>query len=258
VTVDNVVAASAEGAATGERRAALVTGASSGIGLAIAAMLAEEGYDLTLASRTAAKLEAAADSPAFADVDVQAIPTDVGDPEAVRRVVDAHRERFGRLDVLVNNAGLGVAGELAAIKDKHLELQLSVNLRAPILFYREAEPMLRAAGAAHGEALVVNTSSITGKIGEPGLGVYSATKHGLVGFTQAMQQELGPAGVKSTVLCPAFVDTALSDYVKGEVPPDTMIRSEDVAESVRGLLRLSSAAVVPEIVMLQRGVVGLP
>jgi short-subunit dehydrogenase len=258
VTVDNVVAGDAEGASTGERRAALVTGASSGIGLAIAAMLAEEGYDLTLASRTAAKLEAAADSPAFTGVDVQAIPTDVGDPDAVRRVVDAHRHRFGRLDVLVNNAGLGVAGELAAIKDKHLELQLAVNLRAPILFYREAEPMLRAAGAAHGEALVVNTSSITGKIGEPGLGVYSATKHGLVGFTQAMQQELGPAGVKSTVLCPAFVDTALSDYVKGEVPPDTMIRSEDVAESVRGLLHLSSAAVVPEIVMLQRGVVGLP
>jgi NAD(P)-dependent dehydrogenase (short-subunit alcohol dehydrogenase family) len=258
VTVDNLEVAAAEDGATGERRAALVTGASSGIGLAIAAMLADEGYDLTLASRTAGKLEAAASSSLFADVEVQAVPTDVGDPEAIRRAVDAHRERFGRLDVLVNNAGLGVAGELAAIKDKHLELQLAVNLRAPILFYREAEPMLRAAGAAHGEALVVNTSSITGKIGEPGLGVYSATKHGLVGFTQAMQQELGPAGVKSCVLCPAFVDTALSDYVKGEVAPETMIRSEDVAESVRSLLRLSSACVVPEVVMLQRGVVGLP
>jgi NAD(P)-dependent dehydrogenase (short-subunit alcohol dehydrogenase family) len=258
VTVDNLEVAAAEDGATGERRAALVTGASSGIGLAIAAMLADEGYDLTLASRTAGKLEAAASSSLFADVEVQAVPTDVGDPEAIRRAVDAHRERFGRLDVLVNNAGLGVAGELAAIKDKHLELQLAVNLRAPILFYRESEPMLRAAGAAHGEALVVNTSSITGKIGEPGLGVYSATKHGLVGFTQAMQQELGPAGVKSCVLCPAFVDTALSDYVKGEVAPETMIRSEDVAESVRSLLRLSSACVVPEVVMLQRGVVGLP
>jgi NAD(P)-dependent dehydrogenase (short-subunit alcohol dehydrogenase family) len=258
VTVDNLDVAAAKDVATVERRAALVTGASSGIGLAIAAMLADEGYDLTLASRTAGKLEAAASSSLFADVEVQAVPTDVGDPEAIRRAVDAHRERFGRLDVLVNNAGLGVAGELAAIKDKHLELQLAVNLRAPILFYREAEPMLRAAGAAHGEALVVNTSSITGKIGEPGLGVYSATKHGLVGFTQAMQQELGPAGVKSCVLCPAFVDTALSDYVKGEVAPETMIRSEDVAESVRSLLRLSSACVVPEVVMLQRGVVGLP
>jgi short-subunit dehydrogenase len=239
-------------------RAALVTGASSGIGLAIAGMLAEEGYDLTLASRTASKLEAAAESPAFAGVAVQAIPTDVGDPEAVRRLVDAHRERFGRLDVLVNNAGLGVAGELAEVKDKHLDLQLFVNLRAPILFYREAEDMLRAAGAAHGEALVVNTASITGKIGEPGLGVYSATKHGLVGFTQAMQQELGPAGIKSCVLCPAFVDTALADYVKEQVPAETMIRSEDVAESVRALLRLSSHCVVPEVVLLQRGVVGLP
>jgi short-subunit dehydrogenase len=239
-------------------RAALVTGASSGIGLAIAAMLAEEGYDLTLASRTASKLEAAAGSPAFAGVAVQTVPTDVGDPGAIKALVDAHRERFGRLDVLVNNAGLGVAGELAAVKDKHLDLQLAVNLRAPILFYREAEDMLRAAGAAHGEALVVNTASITGKIGEPGLGVYSATKHGLVGFTEAMQRELGPAGIKSCVLCPAFVDTALADYVKEKVPAETMIRAEDVAESVRALLRLSSHCVVPEVVLLQRGVVGLP
>jgi NAD(P)-dependent dehydrogenase (short-subunit alcohol dehydrogenase family) len=240
------------------RRAALVTGASSGIGLAIAAMLAEEGYDLTLTSRTASKLEAAAELPAFAGATVQALAGDVGDPAEVARLVDAHRERFGRLDVLVNNAGLGVAGEVGAIKDKHLELQLAVNLKAPILFYREAEPLLRAAGAAHGEALVVNTASITGKIGEPGLGVYSATKHGLVGFTQAMQRELGPAGIKSCVLCPAFVDTALADYVKNEVPAETMIRPEDVAESVRSLLRLSSNCVVPEIVLQQRGLVGLP
>jgi short-subunit dehydrogenase len=118
--------------------------------------------------------------------------------------------------------------------------------------------MLRAAGAAHGQALVVNNSSIAGKIGEPGLGAYSATKHGLVGFTQAMQRELGPAGIKSTVLCPGFVDTELSDYVKDAVPADTMIRSEDVAESVRSLLRLSSACVIPEIMFVQRGLVGLP
>jgi short-subunit dehydrogenase len=240
------------------RKAALVTGASSGIGLAIAAMLAEEGYDLTLTSRTASKLEAAAAAPGFAGVEVLALAADVGDPAEIARIVDAHRERFGRLDVLINNAGLGVAGELATIKDKHLDLQMAVNLKAPIVFYREAEEMLRAAGAAHGQALVVNNSSIAGKIGEPGLGAYSATKHGLVGFTQAMQRELGPAGIKSTVLCPGFVDTELSDYVKDAVPADTMIRSEDVAESVRSLLRLSSACVIPEIMFVQRGLVGLP
>jgi short-subunit dehydrogenase len=240
------------------RKAALVTGASSGIGLAIAKMLAEEGFDLTLTSRTASKLEAAAEAPEFAGVEVLTVPADVGSGPDIVRVVAAHRERFGRLDVLINNAGLGVAGELGAIKDKHLDLQLAVNLKAPIIFYREAEDMLRAAGGEHGQALVVNNSSIAGKIGEPGLGVYSATKHGLVGFTQAMQRELGPAGIKSTVLCPGFVDTELSDYVKDAVPPDTMIRSEDVAESVRSLLRLSSACVIPEIMFVQRGLVGLP
>jgi short-subunit dehydrogenase len=244
--------------ADASRKAALVTGASSGIGLAIARMLAEEGFDLTLTSRTASKLEAAAADSAFAEVEVLTVAADVGDPPEVARIVDAHRERFGRLDVLINNAGLGVAGEVGAIKDKHLDLQLSVNLKAPIIFYREAEDMLRAAGGEHGEALVVNNSSIAGKIGEPGLGVYSATKHGLVGFTQAMQRELGPAGIKSTVLCPGFVDTELSDYVKEAVPPDTMIRAEDVAESVRSLLRLSSACVIPEIMFVQRGLVGLP
>jgi NAD(P)-dependent dehydrogenase (short-subunit alcohol dehydrogenase family) len=234
------------------RRAALVTGASSGIGLAIAAMLASEGYDLTLTSRTAAKLEAASVPVAALGTEVAALAADVGDPEEVARVVAAHRERFGRLDLLVNNAGLGVVAPLGAIQTEHLDLQLAVNLRAPILFYREAEAMLRAAGAEHGEALVVNTSSIAGKVGEPELGVYSATKHGIVGFTQAMQRELGPAGVKSCVLCPAFVDTQLSDYVKGTVPAETMIRPEDVAESVRSLLRLSPHCVVPEIVMVQR------
>jgi short-subunit dehydrogenase len=239
-----------EGKAT--RRAALVTGASSGIGLAIAAMLADEGYDLTLTSRTAAKLEAAAAALSGLGTEVATVAADLGDPDEVARVVATHRQRFGRLDVLVNNAGLGIAGPLAAVADKHLELQLAVNLRAPILFYREAEAMLRAAGGEHGAALVVNTSSIAGKLGEAGLGVYSATKHGLVGFTEAMQRELGPAGVKSCVLCPAFVDTQLSDYVKDTVPAETMIRAEDVAESVRSLLRLSPNCVVPEIVMVQR------
>jgi NAD(P)-dependent dehydrogenase (short-subunit alcohol dehydrogenase family) len=237
---------------TGGRRAALVTGASSGIGLAIAAMLADEGYDLTLTSRTAEKLDAAAAGLSPRRSIVQTVAADVAEPADIERVVASHRDRFGRLDVLVNNAGLGILAALGDTSDKHLDLQLAVNLRAPILFYREAEPLLRAAGAAHGEALVVNTASITGKVGEPELGVYSATKHGLVGYTQAMQRELGPAGIKSCVLCPGFVDTALADYVKDEVPAATMIRPEDVAESVRSLLRLSSHCVIPEIVMVQR------
>jgi NAD(P)-dependent dehydrogenase (short-subunit alcohol dehydrogenase family) len=126
-------------------------------------------------------------------------------------------------------------------------MQLAINLRSMILFYREAMPMLREAGRDAG-ALVVNTSSITGKVGTGGLSVYSATKHGMVGFTEAMNQELRDAGIKSCVLCPAYVDTPLSDYVKDTVAAEEMIRVEDLGESVRFLLRLSSHCVVPELI----------
>ena len=95
---------------------------------------------------------------------------------------------------------------------------------------------------------MVNTSSITGKVGTGGLGVYSATKHGMVGFTEAMNQELRDANIKSCVLCPAYVDTPLSDYVKDTVPAEAMIRVEDIAESVRFLLRLSPNCIVPELI----------
>ena len=101
--------------------------------------------------------------------------------------------------------------------------------------------------------VTVNTSSISGKRGEGWLSVYSATKHGVVGFTEAMNKELGGDGIKSTALCPAFVDTPMTDFVKEHVPADTMIRPEDVAESVRYLLKLSPACVIPEFMFVRPG-----
>jgi NAD(P)-dependent dehydrogenase (short-subunit alcohol dehydrogenase family) len=175
----------------------------------------------------------------------------------VRQVVAAHRDRFGRLDVLVNNAGVGVGSTVAELNTKRVDLQLDLNLRSPILFYRETAELLRAAGAEHHNALVVNTASISGKRGEAWLSVYSATKHGVVGFTEAMNKELNGEGIKSCALCPAFVDTAMTDFVKEHVPAENMIRPEDVAESVRMLLRLSPGCVIPEILFEQPGG-GLP
>ena len=228
-------------------RTALVTGGSSGIGLAIARVLAEEGFALTLSARRPDKLESAADELRAAGAQVLAVPGNVAQEEDVMGVVARHRDAYGRLDVLVNNAGLGIGGPIDDVATKHLDMQLAVNLRSMILFYREAMPMLRAAGL-EGGALVVNTSSITGKIGTAGLSVYSATKHGMVGFTEAMNQELRDARIKSCVLCPAYVDTALSDYVKDSVGAENMIRVEDIAESVRFLLRLSPHCIVPELI----------
>jgi NAD(P)-dependent dehydrogenase (short-subunit alcohol dehydrogenase family) len=234
-------------------RAAIVTGASSGIGLAIARVLGEEGYGLTVAARRPEKLEAATEGLKADGFDVQSIAVNVSDEEQIKKVVDTHRERFGRLDVLVNNAGVGVGEAVADIQTKKLDMQLDINLRSIVLFYRECMGLLREAAAEHKNALVVNTSSISGKHGEAWLSVYSATKHGVVGWTEAMNKEIGKEGIKSTALCPAFVDTPMTDFVKEHVPAEEMIRPEDIAESVRFLLRVSPACVVPEMMFVRPG-----
>ncbi len=240
------------------QRAAIVTGASSGIGLAIADMLGEEGYSLTLAARRPEKLTAAADGLRAKGHTVQEIAGSLADEDAIAAVVAAHEKAYGRLDVLVNNAGTGMGELVDALTAKKIDIQLATNLRSIFFFYREAMPMLRAAGEEHRNALVVNTSSISGKQGEPWLSVYSATKHGVVGFTQAMNKELAGAGIKSCALCPGFVDTPMTDFVKEHVPAETMITTTDIAESVRFLLRTSPGCVVPEIQFLQPGGGNLP
>ena len=229
-------------------RAAIVTGASSGIGLAIARMLGEEGYGLTVAARRPEKLEAAAQELRDAGHEIEIVAGNMGDEEAIKQVVSTHRDRYGRLDVLVNNAGVGIGAPIAETETKKLDIQLDVNLRSYILFYRECAQMLRAAGAEHRNALVVNTASIAGKSGQGWLSIYSATKFGVVGLTQAMNKELGTEGIKSCALCPGFVDTAMTDFVKESVSAEEMIRPEDISEVVRTLLKLSPACVVPEVV----------
>jgi NAD(P)-dependent dehydrogenase (short-subunit alcohol dehydrogenase family) len=234
-------------------RAAIVTGGSSGIGLAIARMLGEEGHSLTIAARRPDKLESAAAALRDEGFEVNAIAGNLGDEAVVQEVVRTHRERFGRLDVLVNNAGVGVGATVDEIEAKKVDLQLAVNLRSPVLFYRECAEMLRAAGAEHRRALVINMSSISGKYGQPWLSVYSATKAAVVGFTQAMHKELGTQGIKNTALCPAFVDTAMTDFIKGQVKPEDMIQVADIAETVRVLLKMSPGCIVPEIQFVRPG-----
>jgi NAD(P)-dependent dehydrogenase (short-subunit alcohol dehydrogenase family) len=234
-------------------RAAIVTGASSGIGLEIARVLGQEGFAMTVAARRPEKLDDAAKGLAGEGFDVQAVAANLSQEDDIKKVVDAHSQRFGRLDVLVNNAGLGFAAGVGDITTKWLDMQLNVNLRSIVLFYRECLPMLERAGSAHRNALVVNTASIAGKRGAPGNAVYSATKHAVVGWTNSMNGELSARGIKSTALCPAWVDTPMTDFVKGEVPAEEMIRPQDVAESVRYLLKVSPACVIPEIMFIRPG-----
>jgi NAD(P)-dependent dehydrogenase (short-subunit alcohol dehydrogenase family) len=229
-------------------RAALITGGSSGIGLAIARALGEDGYGVTIAARRPEKLEAAADELRGAGLDVNSIAANMTDEEALAGVVRSHKERFGRLDVMVNNAAVGIGEAMHELTTKYVDMQLGVNLRAVIIGTREALPLLREAGAEHGKALIVNTASIAGKSGQPWLSVYSATKAAVIGFSEATQKEVASDGIQVTALCPGFVDTPMTEYVRGQVGQEDMIFPEDIAESVRFLLRTSPNCLVPELV----------
>jgi short-subunit dehydrogenase len=234
-------------------RAAIVTGASRGIGLAIAQALAEDGYALTITARKPDSLERAAAALRDQGYDVQQVAANLADEEGIKSVVAAHRERYGRLDVLVNSGGLGVGATAAEHQTKFIDMQLNVNVRAIILFYRECMEMLKAAGAEHRKALVVNLASIAGKSPQPWLSVYSATKAAVVAYTVAMNKELAGDGVKSVALAPGFVDTDMTEFIRDSVPVEQMIRPADIAEAVRFVLKLSPACVIPEIIFERPG-----
>jgi NAD(P)-dependent dehydrogenase (short-subunit alcohol dehydrogenase family) len=233
-------------------RAALVTGGSSGIGLAIARALAEDGYGVTVSARRPDKLEQAVAELSDANLDVHQVVANMSDDDEIRVLAEAHRERFGRLDVLVNNAGIGIGGQIADAETKRLDLQLDVNLRGVYLMAREAIPMLREAGREHGKALLLNMSSIAGKYGQPWLAAYSATKAAVVGLSQAAQGELQEDGVQVTAFCPGFVDTPMTDWNEA-VPKEKMIRPEDLVEALRFLLRTSPNCLVPEVIFTRPG-----
>ncbi|HET7647874.1 MAG TPA: SDR family oxidoreductase [Gaiellaceae bacterium] len=220
---------------------ALVTGGSSGIGLAIARMLHDEGYALTLASRRPERIEAAA-----AELGAEAVAANLASEEDCVRVVAAHHERFGGMDVLVNSAGLGIAGTVESLQAKHIDLQLGVNLRGLLLVTREAIPLLRES-----RGWIFNLASIAGTAPTPGLTVYGATKAAVIALTRSQNLELESDGVRAVAVCPGFVDTPMAEW--SGIAPDEMIQPQDCAEIVRMCLRLSPNARVPQVVVERVG-----
>jgi NAD(P)-dependent dehydrogenase (short-subunit alcohol dehydrogenase family) len=222
-------------------RAALITGGSSGIGLAIGRMLRDEGFELTLVSRRAERVQAAAE-----ELGAVAVAADVGKAEDCERLVAEHRERFGRIDVLVNSAGVGIAGRVEELPAKHFDLQVGVNLRGLFLVTQAAIPLLRE---SHG--LIVNLASIAGTLPTPGLATYGATKAAVISLTRSLNEELDADGVRAIAICPGFVDTPMAEW--SGLAGDEMIQPEDCAEVVRMLLRLSPHARIPQVVIERAG-----
>src|ERR1700728_2609477 len=171
-------------------RSAIVTGGTRGIGRAIADALAQDGYSLTITGRRPDGVERAVAELQGAGGDVHGVALNHTDPEAPAEVVKRHSERFGRLDVLVNNAGVGIGAAADEHQTKFVSMMLDLNVRAIVLFYREAIPLLEASAEGRGQSRVITVSSISGKSAERWLSVYSATKAAVVAYTEAMSKEL--------------------------------------------------------------------
>ena len=209
-----------------EGKVALITGASKGIGAAVARALHDRGVRLGLASRSGDDLGLA---------EAVAQPTDVRDPAQVQAVTDATVDRFGRLDVLVANAGVGSYHPFLETPPEHVEEMIDVNLKGTIYAIRSALPHLLESP----EADIVTLASEAGRRGFPGEAVYCASKFGQVGLTRALDHELRERGVRCTNVCPGGVATDFALEEGRGRPPEAlagMMTAEDVAEVVMFVL----------------------
>jgi len=211
------------------RPVALVTGASRGIGAATARELARHGYALALAARSAGDLQTLAAELSAGGCPALPIPTDLRRPEEVQRLARLALDHFGRVDVLVNNAGIGGFGRrLVRLADDEVDATLAINLYAPIALTRTLLPgMIEQRRGA-----IVFIASIAAHVGLPASSLYCTTKFGLRGFALALRRELLRSGVGVTIVSPGFIDTAMTSWLRGvpKAPPELVARA--VARSI--------------------------
>ena len=218
-------------------RAAIVTGASSGIGLGIARALAEDGYGVALAARRAGVLDEVAAELGGAAL---AVPTDVTDPRAVEVLVRTAVERFGRVDVVVASAGVGHWAPLEQIDETAWDETIDVNLKGTYLLARATLPHLRDS-----RGYLITLSSVSGTIGQAGGSAYNASKWGVRGLTQSFLKEAREDGVRATAICPGLVATPMV----GRPESDDVIAVSDVVATVRWLLALRPIVQVKDVVL---------
>ncbi|MBD0860564.1 SDR family oxidoreductase [Gordonia sp. zg691] len=235
-------------------RAALVTGASRGIGAAIADRFAADGWDLTISARGREALEKkAAGLRERGAGRVEVVPADMTDAEAIIALAGAHAEVFGRCDALIINAGMGSKGAVADLPVKRFDRLYEVNVRAPYVLLQAALPTLRATADVYGAAKVIAVASITGVYPEPELSAYGATKAALISLCETFNLEESVNGVSATTIAPGYVNTDMTDWLKDTLPAEEMITADDVAVVAHSVTQLSRFAVLPNIVITRPG-----
>lgn len=227
-------------------RVALVTGGSRGLGLAIAAELQRRGCDLLLVARDSEELGKAVRS-LTDSTRVEIATADVTKSEEVARIAEVCRDRFGRLDLLVNNAGIFVGGALAEFDQKQWDAIIGVNLTGPYLVTRALLDMLKD---SKGQIVFIN--SVGGKVGLKNLCGYTASKFGLRGFADALRVELKPEGIRVTSIYPHAMNSAGDKISEDDSKRFKMIETADVARMVGEVADAPVHLQVPEIVLYPR------
>ncbi|MGA2478908.1 MAG: SDR family oxidoreductase [Spirochaetia bacterium] len=229
-------------------RVALVTGAGRGIGRAISLSLADAGARMFLTARSADQLEDTAREIRARGREVEILPADVSREKDVASVFETLQKRFGRLDVLVNNAGQGFVGPLAELPVSALDTMMAVNVRGVFLFCQKAMQMMIPARSGY----IVNIASVAGVKAYVLQSAYAASKHAVMGITKGLAAEAQPHGIRVSVVLPGAVDTTLMDALRPDLDKAALMRPQDVADAVLFLLSLSETAAVDEIYIRRR------
>lgn len=223
-------------------RVALVTGASRGIGRAIAEAFAQAGASLALAARSEDDLARVADGIEKLGAEAHPVRCDVSVTEDASRAVSSTVDRFGRLDILVNNAGIGCGGRIEDITIEAWDRAFAVNLRGVFLVTRAAVPLMKRQGGGH----IVNISSVAGLVANPRLSAYNATKFGLMGFSEALMLELRYDRIKVSVICPGSTDTSFGGRSgPGERPQ--VLAAADVAQAALAVVTAAPDALISQV-----------
>jgi 3-oxoacyl-[acyl-carrier protein] reductase len=228
-----------------KKRTAIITGASKGIGKAMAAGLAELEYQTILIGRNRKDFKSVSEeitSKGFAEPGVYEL--DITDSEKVKETVAEIVEKYDRIDILVNNAGIYFDGTLELPETDFIKL-LDTNLTAQFVILQEVVPLMKKQKSGY----IFNVASRSGKVGFAGSGGYCASKFGLLGLNESLYRELTPQGIKVTALCPAWVNTNMAQKAGTPLQPEEMIQPEDLFKTISWLLELSSGACVKEVVI---------